>query len=304
MWKYVLSPQNLGGPESYSHVWLVDSDMDVHPDRFDAATFIQVSEATNVSILAPSPYGGGFGMFAMHNPRCLMDPAKSRCDRYCMENPARLCAVCRHPMVEVKAPLFTELAWHAWHQHVMHLMPDYAIATSDNFDKHWCNFMVEHVYGCEWSKRPKGYCTKHVGKACAYSYVTPIRHLDERTAFVHDGSIMVGKSQALNSWLDSHLKIYKSQPSWRPPGTMLETDKGLDGCFTSDWLESAPELRGWKLPPRLETTNWWAIAAGAASQRERNRSNSHKMQDIGICENAYCFADGSPVPLIKPRRSG
>ena len=52
-WKQALSPQVLA---AFTHVFLFDEDMRIHPSEFQLVTFVRIYEQTNVSILAPSPY--------------------------------------------------------------------------------------------------------------------------------------------------------------------------------------------------------------------------------------------------------
>ena len=283
MWRHVLEPSQMH-LKAYSHVWLVDSDMDFHPDRFDAITFVRVSELTNVSILAPSSYGSGNGMYSMDVPRCLQHPRRSLCDRICAQNPMRRCSVCRQPVVEVKAPLFKATAWRAVHQHLLSLIPERALAKCDNIDKHWCNLMMHYDQGCDYFRSP-GHCTHAVGQSCAYSYVTPIRHLNIRTSFVCNSTLFNGDELA--AWMRSHLAAYRMMPSWRPKGSLLYKD----GCITSSRLESSTIMQGWTLPTWLEMFDW---------RRASDRDFLRKDNAVRICANEYCTGPGSPLAAEPP----
>lgn len=59
-WKRVLTPERYG---RFTHLWLVDSDMDIAPSRFDLVLLLRVMRRINASIVQPSPYGSGNGFF-------------------------------------------------------------------------------------------------------------------------------------------------------------------------------------------------------------------------------------------------
>ena len=234
-----------------SHLWLVDSDMDFAPSNFDLPTLLRLQSATNVSIIAPSPHGDnptpGWNPFA-HHP---MPRLKERCG---ISTPEQSCAVCHHAGVEVKAPVFTAAAWQAVHAHIYAGAPD-AVLIGDGFvDLYWCNLVGEMVHGCKLPSR-QNRSAHHIpsclGVACAYSYATPLFHLDDQ--------VIVGT----NSWCravnydsaplykfasSQGLDDFKMQPSWRPPNTTLQVSRA---CWSlHDAAASQPALVGFD-PTRL-----------------------------------------------------
>ena len=112
----------------YSHIFLVDSDMALRPSRFALPTMMRLQEAVNASVIHPA-VRGSYAVHRLDDARCLgsricdCDDQGPRprgvamCDMAkpggC--NPHTKCTVCRQIMVEVKAPLFTSIAWQAVH---------------------------------------------------------------------------------------------------------------------------------------------------------------------------------------------
>ncbi|KAL1520879.1 hypothetical protein AB1Y20_022440 [Prymnesium parvum] len=102
----------------FSHVWFFDSDMDVHPERFDLITFLRLLEATNVTIMQPAISGEGAGF---HN---LERRSAKGLARKCGLTTADRCAVCRVSLVEVKTPIFTSAAWQVVQSAFLERVPD------------------------------------------------------------------------------------------------------------------------------------------------------------------------------------
>jgi hypothetical protein len=124
-WQLMLVPERL----RVSHVFLVDADMDISPTAFDLVTLIRISEATNISILSPAPFGSGKAFFHLDSPR--MNNNYKVTQMSCGKKPSMWgvnCAVCRQGVVEVKTPLFTLASWRVIHERLLAVMPDEALA--------------------------------------------------------------------------------------------------------------------------------------------------------------------------------
>ena len=213
-WKHTLTP---AVTRKYTHVWLVDSDLDFGPEAFPLETFVRLMHATNVSVLGPAPWKrgpGGVGLNELTRPHChhsacgcwgamavhrgcsrrqhnfRAPPAKSQ--RLLQKTaPVANCAVCRTAWVEVKAPLFTSASWEAVYQLLLRHMPDSVLTGAGFVDSVWCGLLDHALHGCPlpWMIKgtgpgrhlafggPKTHPPCH-GAACATSYATPIRDLD------------------------------------------------------------------------------------------------------------------------------
>ena len=188
----------------YSHIFLVDSDMVLRPSKFALPTMMRLQEAVNVSVMAPAVYGHGQPSYHMlDGPRCSKSPfcdcddqgnhRKAHCDMARPEscNPHTKCTVCRNIMVEVKAPLFTSIAWQAVHivilqsynlSSVGRKAPERLWSSDFLIDTHWCSVVNHYVHGTApiLSPTPENRLDRQ-GLACAVSYATPMHDLDTRS---------------------------------------------------------------------------------------------------------------------------
>mmetsp|Transcript_19933 Transcript_19933/g.50716 ORF Transcript_19933/g.50716 Transcript_19933/m.50716 type:complete len:416 (+) Transcript_19933:475-1722(+) len=262
-WKHILSPTKVAS-DAYSHLWLLDSDMNIHPANFDVLTFVRIAEATNVSILSPAPWGGGNGRYNMAERRCI-GPPFTKCNRACSVNPATSCSVCRQSTVEVKAPLFPLPAWISFHRHVLAKIPDSSLETDYMIDLYWCNLLQHLHHGCD-PRNETSTCHSASGAACAYSYVTPMEHLDDRTRGVRFLKEM--KSKTANVLQRVVGSSYMTMPSYRPRGTLLDTHS----CWSlHELVKHSPKLQHWTLPPGFAQIDWAARRTDADMHRKNKR---------------------------------
>jgi hypothetical protein len=140
-----------------------------------------MGEVANVSLIAPVTYGGlaNQGFYGLANQvgpeskrRCGTDPTQ----------PTR-CMMCRQPVVEVKAPLFTAPAYVAMYTRLLARMPAHTLVTPEQIDMYWCNLIGEELDDCEVDvvrRLPHGQpnCIGRI--SCAISYATPLEHLDDQ----------------------------------------------------------------------------------------------------------------------------
>ena len=241
-WQQILTPSTVLA----THLFLVDSDMDIRPSAFDLRTLVRLSEAVNISILSPAPYGEGNGYYKLDAPWLSGNYLLTK--EYCgaqVSQWSHSCAVCRQAMVEVKSPLLTAAAWRVIHEHVLAHMPIEALTTPEHIDLMWCNLVGHHLDGCDPAKQkglPAG-STNCIGRtSCAYSYVTPLRHLDDDEIGRRNVSTrQAGRQNAAETWLDQNAqkKQYSLSPSWRPKGTYLRSAP----CWNTSVLAEA--LMGW-----------------------------------------------------------
>ena len=176
-WRRALTPALLAG---FSHLFLFDSDMVVRPSEFDLVGLLRIQEVMNASIIAPSPYGDNPGTYHLGMARC---PESLACS--CSPDPRARCAACREPSVEVKVPLFTRDAWLAVYEHLLSRLPLPTLIADKMIDLVWC-FLLEHRLhgGCAPASdpgKPDPACVAKLGRACAVSFATPIRHLNHHT---------------------------------------------------------------------------------------------------------------------------
>lgn len=251
-WKVVLTRANV---RPFSHVLLADSDLELHPRQWDLVTMLRLQRATNVSVLGPAQLGSGPALVKLNNEcgeptpifaRCHGSPKCASTIRAIRGGPERACAVCRQPVVEVKAPLFTAHAWQVVHAHVLHGAPDDALRSTQGIDLVWCDLLNHLVHGCDPRKGTK--CLGEVGQACAVSYATPIYHYNDRSTarLAAQSENWKGRKRATQSYLDRRgLNTYLKMPSWRPAGTLLSFEHM---CWSVDALRAAaPEqLAGWR----------------------------------------------------------
>ena len=176
-WRSVLRPVAL---TAFTHLLLFDSDLVVSPRSFDLVGLLRVGEAANASLIQPSPYGSGPGLYGLGHPRC---PESSACS--CSPDPESQCVACRQPVIEVKVPLFRMPAWVAVYEHMLGLLPPNVLMGDKMMDLVWCGILDHRVHGaCAPSLDPgdaQFECVVKVGMACAVSYATPIQHLNHRT---------------------------------------------------------------------------------------------------------------------------
>ena len=249
-WTRLLGPNATAG---FTHVWIVDSDMDFRPSQFALETFVRVQVATNTSLLGPSPFGPGAGLYNLDGPRCM---GSRRCD-HCYTSPSVTCPVCREAWTEVKAPLFTRAAWAVVHAALLSRMPEDVLAAGvGHIDAIWCGLLDHALYNCAlpWmsSRGAVRVSPSCRGVACAYSFATPLRHLDTHEingAFEDLDNATRGNETASRAarqqkkrynalglgWMSvtrpalpgMHAKArfvdWKMHPSWRPNGTLLST---------------------------------------------------------------------------------
>ena len=249
-WKHALAPRAV---RSYTHIFLVDADMEVAPRHFELAAFVRLASATNVSVLGPVASGSGNALHRLNNEcgdesplhaRCRGSP---KCAKLCAADPERLCAVCRQPVVEVKAPMFTRAAWAVVHRLVLSGAPDDALVTDVGLDLTWCDLLNHKIHGCDprGATATKG-CLAQVGQACAVSYATPMLHYDDRLVGAGNNYTAVNRRGKLKAHLrregiDSYIKM----PHWRPAGSLLSSQM----CWSVLQLRAAsPPLAaaGWR----------------------------------------------------------
>ena len=246
-WQQVLVPSEL----LVTHVFLVDSDMDIRPTAFDLVTLLRLGEATNQSIISPAPYGGGNGFYHLDAPRLNNNYLLTK--SVCGAEPSQWalrCAVCRQAVVEVKAPLFTFAAWRVVHERVLSRMPaDALVGTPEVIDLMWCQLVGHLLDGCN-PRDVKGLpfgANNCIGRtSCAYSYITPIRHLDDGEIQQRNQYMGMGAISSAELWLNHHAEksVYSMMPSWRPKGSFLRREP----CWGTDALTDA--LVNWTVPAR------------------------------------------------------
>ena len=282
----------------YSHIFLVDSDMALRPSRFALPMMMRLQEAVNASVMHPAIRGSNAN-HRLDNARCLgsrvcdCDDQGPRprgvamCDMTKPEgcNPHTKCTVCRQIMVEVKAPLFTSIAWQAVHIVILQSINATRIGQQNAaqlwsgiflLDALWCGVVNHFVHGTmpvdsrtrrEWRTRwTQGARTREsVGLACAVSYATPIHDLDHRSIrrFSTSGSVELGRRAAVELGRKAAsqvlilpdgqlnrtvtLSAYAVHPSWRPARTALSRKP----CWNASELARALDSRGLTEPFRL-----------------------------------------------------
>ena len=278
----------------YSHIFLVDSDMALRPSRFALPTMMRLQEAINASVIHPA-VRGSYAFHRLDDARCLgsricdCDDQGPRprgvaiCDMAkpggC--NPHTKCTVCRQIMVEVKAPLFTSIAWQAVHIVILQsinatLIGQFSAAQlwSGDFliDSLWCGVINHFVHGTspndlrtglEWRRAwRQGEMTREsIGLACAVSYATPIHDLDHRSIRLFSKSyggievVELGRKAASQVLISPDgqpnrtvtLSAYAVLPTWRPARTALWRKP----CWNASELAHALGSRGLTEPFRL-----------------------------------------------------
>ena len=296
-WAEALAPKLLATSSvRFTHLLLFDSDMVVRPRDFDLVSLLRLGEAVNASLIQPSLYGGGSGLYSLGSPRC---PESDACK--CSPRPDRQCIVCLQPVVEVKAPLITMSAWSVIHRHVLSRVSRAALTESgargkEMLDLVWCGLLDHHLHGgCRPAdpKKTRPECIAKVGVSCAVSFATPIRHLHHRSIKRSAAGLGIdlsnrsanslyaskGATEARHFFMD-RLKLYRKFPSWRPFGSRLtvapcwgDADSAMRRALrkpASAYNASRPPRV--RFPPRLE---WWS---GANSSRRAGEASEHAYQ--------------------------
>ena len=249
-WKQALSPQVLA---AFTHVFLFDEDMRIHPSEFQLVTFVRIYEQTNVSILAPSPYYTDVGLIPQGLYRLTAGTRCGRtwtCHRACKSGHARAqesCAVCRTSTIEMKAPLFSLDAWAVVHDQILSRLPD-RFHVGPSFDMTWCRLLELFRHGCDPRLQPPNQC-RTLGGACAVSFVTPMiddnhRTLSEfgRDCTVNDTSTTCSalrgrphysSAMVIRALINLGVEEFRAMPSWRPANSLFHSQEhGPPGCWS------------------------------------------------------------------------
>ena len=127
---------------------------------------------------------------------------------------------------------------------------DALVGTPEHVDLMWCNLVGHYLDGCDPAKQkglPAG-ATNCLGRTtCAYSYLTPLRHMDDNEIQMRNQSKATGANSTASWWLDTFAdkKAYAMMPSWRPKGSYLRSAP----CWTTSTLKDA--LVDWTPPARV-----------------------------------------------------
>ena len=264
-WKHELTSDVVA---AYTHVFLHDADLLVHPKHFALSRLLRVQAKMKVPIIQPAPWGPKAGLFAATAPRSkkagpnLCGPPPPAPPPGVFDWPApradERCAACRSHFIEIKAPLFITSAWQIFHQVLLSRIPD-AQLTCDfvsrlgrRLDHVWCT-LVEHYRGlcsCRWcSARNKTYALEAgCGSTCAVSYATPVYHSNTETilrslnaskrALSREEAQYKGYKTCIRLLHDSsNFGTYHQQPSWRGNG-LVRTDP----CWSGGQLAKALDI--------------------------------------------------------------
>ena len=118
-------------------------------------------------------------------------------------------------------------------------------------------------FSLEWQALPHGSKNCLGRTSCAYSYITPLRHLDDgeiemqrkrsqamgaasaTNASTASGAAWHRASYAVTSWLDAHVDRprYRMLPSWRPKGSYLR-DEPCWGDGGARWCSAELDAAG------------------------------------------------------------
>ena len=318
-WTRLLGPSATAG---FTHVWIVDSDMDFRPSQFALETFVRVQVATNTSLLGPSPFGPGAGLYNLDGRRCR---GSRRCD-YCGTAPDVTCPVCREAWTEVKAPLFTHAAWAVVHSELLSRMPEDVLAAGvGHIDAIWCGLLDRALYNCAlpWMSssidkkaRVSPSCR---GLACACSFATPLRHLDTHEingAFEDLNNATRGNETANREALQQKKRYnrlglgwmqetrpalpgmyagarfidWKMYPSWRPNGTLLSTKP----CWHQNELKYA-------LPAPMKSSKASKRATSGGGE-EREKVPASSLPARRPAGRATSLPPRRPATSLPPRR--
>jgi hypothetical protein len=297
-WKAALSAR---AAAAYSHVWLADSDLVLHPAHFALSTLLRVMARTGALLVQPAVWGPGAGLHNAwpdaHGRTAAERQAFEVCDRSADEaeqtravaelraawdglsasvEPARwplhasegACAACRTAVVEVKAPLFTSAAWQAVAA-LLARLPEQELLCDSGLDLVWCA-LVEHLVGtgCDCYRcsalnisRGGGAC----GASCVVSYATPIRHLDARSLGEPASTFRPNCLRSLSRALGRQQRLYQLMPTWRPRRSLLRSQP----CWSAADLSTALRAERAPAPPPLS-----AAAVAFIRQRHDNRTRA------------------------------
>jgi len=129
-WKRVLTPLMLRR-RHIKVLWLVDSDVAVHPSVFPLGSLVSVLSATHATLLQPS-IRGNLANGGTHHPWLRQHEAHMAC----VATTARF--------VEVQTPLFATEAWIVFYERVLSKLADDHLADSDfGLDLVWCAILRE-----------------------------------------------------------------------------------------------------------------------------------------------------------------
>jgi hypothetical protein len=131
-WKRVITPDLLRA-RNVELVWLVDSDIAIHPSAFPLGTLAGVLESTNATLLQPSI-------------RALVHGTYHSFLR--VKNAHMSCVATSAQFVELQCPVFAAEAWSAYHSRVLSHIADKDLAESDyGIDISWCAAVREAFPG-------------------------------------------------------------------------------------------------------------------------------------------------------------
>jgi len=295
----------------FSHVWFFDSDMDVHPERFDLITFLRLLEATNVTIMQPAISGEGAGF---HN---LERRSAKGLARKCGLTTADRCAVCRVSLVEVKTPIFTSAAWQVVQSAFLERVPDKEFSwglAEGGIDMVWCKIVDEIIgSGCRPVYKDGMYPVSKLGVplcagSCAVSYLTPLRHLNHLTLAPVLQARAAAKRTSPNiiGWL--RLQEYVMFPSWRPRNTLLSLDSKQEvpgwPCWYPHDLKHVLSTRGSLLnrtyfrPHQLQPHSSQTSRAGQHSRANGLNTSSDALALTSHCpiRAPFAFRRWAPYP--------
>ena len=193
--------------------------------------------------------------------------------------------------------------WAVVHAELLSRMPEEVLAAGDgHVDAVWCGLLDHALYNCTppWMLSHRAVVGAHralpecTGVACAYSFVTPLRHLDTHeingaSGALHNVTLVGATHRAARlhrvhdnnvglRWLSrtrpalpvmhegARFDDWKMNPTWRPHGTMLTTKP----CWHADELGDA--LSG------LYGTPAGAVAAAAQADALTAQEEARKAQ--------------------------
>jgi len=246
-WKRVLTTAAV---QPFSHIMCIDDDMRVAPGQFQLVPLLRLQATLGVPLIAPAPIGAGNGMHPATAERLpqLMYESRQKADEHC--------SVRTEPFVEIKAPLFSRDAWVVVHEHALSKIDDRS-HTGPGLDQVWCGLLEHRIFGHVCHMKPmvtNGTCWRQLGGACAYSYITPMRHdnfISLDADFGRNKNDRAARRKALTydpdrmqrAMMRTRLMTYRwLMPSWRPARTRLTRPEGnahLSGCWQMSDLWAA-----------------------------------------------------------------
>ena len=228
-WKAELTPTAVA---AFTHVFLYDSDLQVHPEHFRLWQLLGLMNTTGVHIMQPAPYGSGNGLHKATSQRAVKSrglcapptPAPPEGQYWPAPRLGDRCVACRVSVVEVKMPLFTVAAWQVVASVALaHMSLPMCDAHRDaDLDLFWCKLVDHHLGACDCptcAKLNETYALeRRCLSSCAVSYATPIFHRDEKT--LNRLNRTSGERCARNRGARS-FSFYKMSPTWAMlPGPM------------------------------------------------------------------------------------